>query len=61
MGIKILEPGCRKLKINPKLAGLKWYNVVYPTPHGSVEIKCRNKNGDTETEISAPPQIATVM
>lgn len=59
-GIKILELGCRKLKINPKLAGLKWYNVVYPTPHGSVEIKCRNKNGDTETEISAPPQIEII-
>lgn len=56
-GIEILKPGCRKLKINPKLAGLQWYNVTYPTPYGAVEIKCRNKNGTVETDISAPGPI----
>lgn len=59
-GIRILEPGCKKIEIDPKLAGLEWWNVSYPTPYGNIEIKCRNKNGDTEIEVMAPGPVKVV-
>ena len=59
-GIEILEPGCKKVKINPQLGGLEWYNITYPTPYGEISVKCRNKNGEAECEISAPAQIEIV-
>lgn len=37
-GIQILEPGCKKLSINPYHADHS-YEVVYPTPHGDLTVK----------------------
>lgn len=37
-GIEILEPGCGKMRIKPVSAGLDWFEISYPTPHGVVSI-----------------------
>ena len=60
-GIKILEPGCKKIKVEPKLAGLEWYHISYPTPYGNINIKCKKNNGETETEIIAPEEVEVIM
>ena len=60
-GIRILEPGCKALEIHPQLAGLEWWNICYPTPYGIAEIKCRNKNGTVQTEISAPGPVKIIQ
>lgn len=59
-GIEILEPGCKKLKISPKLDGLEWIKVKYPTPYGIVKIESKMKDGNVETNIEAPKEITIV-
>ena len=44
-GIKILEPGCKKIKVSPDLGGLKWANISFPTPYGVVSLKLKEKQG----------------
>jgi hypothetical protein len=56
LGVKILEPGCRKLEVRPNLCGLKFVRGTYPTPRGTVSIYA-DKNGVT---IDAPDGIEIV-
>ncbi|MBR5313612.1 MAG: alpha-L-rhamnosidase [Clostridia bacterium] len=39
LGIKVVEPGCRKIKFEPNLAGLEWAKGTYPTPYGDIRIE----------------------
>lgn len=55
-GIEILEAGCRSVRIVPRLAGLEWIEVEYPTPYGSIKISS-NDNG---TRVSAPAEITVI-
>lgn len=54
LGVEIIEPGCRKLHISPKLGDLEWVKGTYPTPYGIVEIEHRKKDGKIVSEINAP-------
>lgn len=59
-GIKILEPGCKKLAVKPNLSGLEWADIAFPTPYGNVYIECRLVDGKTKTHITAPDEIEIV-
>lgn len=59
-GIEILEPGCRKVRVNPVLADLDWMEITYPTPFGGIKISAAKKDGKTEFEVSAPKEIEIV-
>ena len=37
-GLEILEPGYRKVRLNPSLLGLERANVEIPTPYGMIEL-----------------------
>lgn len=39
LGIEVLEPGCKKIRFNPHLAGLEWVKGTYPTPYGMIEVE----------------------
>lgn len=39
LGVHILEPGCRRLRIAPELCGLEYLQGRFPTPQGAVEIQ----------------------
>lgn len=39
LGVAVLEPGCRKLRIAPNLCDLEWVEGSYPTPAGVVWLK----------------------
>ena len=56
-GIEILEPGCKSLRISPKLAGLEWIRIVYPTPYGKVKIFATKTKNGVETTVDAPEVI----
>lgn len=53
-GLEIVEPGFRKIRLNPSLLGLKEACVQIPTPYGMIEIK-QKKN--VKTEIIIPEGI----
>ena len=56
LGLEMLEPGYRKIRLHPQLFGLAWANITIPTPFGM--ISCTMKNG--ETEMVVPDGITVV-
>ena len=62
LGVKILEPGCKKIEIIPQLGGLEWVKGCYPTPYGIVQISHeRTKDGSVKTEYTAPDEIEVIL
>lgn len=58
LGVEVLEPGCRRLRIRPNLCGLSWVEGSYPTPLGVVQIRhSRCEDGSVETHVQAPEAI----
>ena len=55
LGITILEPGCKKVKIEPHLGDLKWVEGTYPTPLGVIWVRHEKQaDGTIKSEIKAP-------
>jgi len=61
LGITILKPGCKKLKIEPHLGDLKWVEGSYPTPLGIIWVRHEKQaNGSIKSTIKAPKGIEIV-
>ena len=58
LGLEIIEPGFKKIHINPNLYGLKWADIKVPTPYGV--IICHMEE-DKEPEITIPEEIRYVF
>lgn len=54
LGVKVMSPGCRILKIEPHLGDLHWVEGTFPTPLGDVYISHRKDNGKVVTQVKAP-------
>lgn len=62
LGIRILEPGCRKLLIKPYLSNLDHVKGKYPTPYGAVEVEhTRDKSGNIKTFVHAPKEVEVII
>lgn len=62
LGINVLEPGCKKIKIEPHLGDLKWVEGTFPTPYGVVSVKHRkNENGKIITTYKAPKGVKVIL
>ena len=53
-GIEIAEPGCKKIRISPKMCGLDFIKVSYPTPLGILKAEIRRSGNGFSTEYSTP-------
>ena len=53
-GLEIAEPGCKKIRISPKMCGLDFIKVSYPTPLGILKAEIRRSGNGFSTEYSAP-------
>jgi hypothetical protein len=61
LGIKVLQPGCKVIKIEPHLADLEWAQGSFPTPMGIIKVKhVKNKNGTIKSTFSAPKEIEII-
>lgn len=60
LGIKILEAGCRKIKIEPQLGDLEWARGSFPTPYGEIFVEHKIVNGTVETTYEAPDEIEII-
>lgn len=61
LGIRILEPGCRKIEITPHLGDLDFAEGAYPTPYGEIYVSARKlPDGSVENRIMAPKEIEIV-
>ncbi|MCW3807367.1 alpha-L-rhamnosidase C-terminal domain-containing protein [Plebeiibacterium marinum] len=55
LGIQVLEPGCKKIKIEPHLGDLNWVEGTFPTPQGVIYVKhTKGENGRIKTEFKVP-------
>ena len=58
LGVKPLEPGCKRVRIAPQLGNLQWAEGAYPTPLGPIRIRHeRNADGKITSRIDAPPGV----
>lgn len=58
LGVRPLEPGCKRVRVAPQLGNLQWAEGAYPTPLGPIRVRHERKpDGRIASKIEAPPGI----
>lgn len=58
LGIKVVAPGCRKIRIAPRLGDLAWAEGAFPTPRGLIRVgHVKQADGSIKSTITAPEEI----
>lgn len=57
LGLKIIEPGLKKISLKPQLFGLEYADVQIPTPYGNIRVTQRK---GSEPIIYVPNSIETI-
>jgi hypothetical protein len=61
LGVEIIEPGYKKVKIAPNLGNLTWVEGTCPTPYGVIKIRHeKQSNGKVKSSIDAPDEITII-
>jgi hypothetical protein len=61
LGVNILEPGCKKIRIEPHLGDLQWVEGTFPTPYGIVKIEHRRMaDGAVKSRVEAPKGVRII-
>ena len=61
LGVEVLEPGCKKVRITPHLGNLQWAEGTFPTPTGVISIRHeRQPDGQVRSSIKAPKGVKVV-
>ena len=61
LGVQVLEPGCRKVRIEPHLGNLNRVEGSFPTPQGVIRIKHeKGADGKIRSDIQAPDGVEIV-
>ena len=61
LGVQVLEPGCRKVKIEPHLGNLNRVEGTFPTPYGVIRIKHEKQaDGKVRSDIHVPEGVELV-
>ena len=62
LGVSVLEPGCKVIRIKPNLGKLNWVKGTFPTPYGVVKIThTKLVSGKVKTEYKAPKEIKVLI
>ena len=61
LGVEVLEPGCKKVRIEPHLGNLEWVEGSFPTPMGVIKIKhTKDADGKIRSDIKVPEGVELV-
>jgi alpha-L-rhamnosidase len=61
LGVQVIEPGCKVVRIQPHLGDLEFVEGTFPTPYGVVKIKhTKQADGKIKSEINAPEQVKII-
>ena len=61
LGVKVVEPGCKVIKIEPHLGDLLWVEGTFPTPFGVIKIRHdKLSDGQIKSKIDAPKGVKIV-
>ncbi len=62
LGIKVIEPGCKVVRISPNLGDLQFAEGTFPTPSGILKVKhTKTPDGKIKSEINAPAGIRIIQ
>lgn len=58
LGVKVVAPGCKVVRIQPHLGDLEWAEGTFPTPYGEIRIRHEKRaDGTVKSTINAPKGI----
>lgn len=61
LGISVVAPGCKVIKVAPHLGDLQFAEGTFPTPYGVVTVKhTRLPDGKIKSDIKAPAQVKII-
>ncbi|MDD4698251.1 MAG: alpha-L-rhamnosidase C-terminal domain-containing protein, partial [Fermentimonas sp.] len=61
LGIHVIEPGSKVIRISPNLGDLDFAEGSFPTPFGVVKVKhVKQTEGKVVSEIEAPEEVRIV-
>jgi hypothetical protein len=61
LGVQIVEPGCKTVRVVPFLGDLQWVEGTYPTPYGAIKISHKKlPNGKVDTKVEAPKGVRVI-
>lgn len=61
LGVEILEPGCRRVRVVPHLGKLQWAEGAFPTEYGQIYIRHERKpDGSIKSVVKAPKGVKVV-
>lgn len=62
LGVEIVEPGCRTVRIDPHLGSLDWVEGTFPTPFGEIALRHeRRPDGSVRTTYTAPEEVTVLL
>jgi len=62
LGIKVIEPGCKVIRIEPHLGDLEWVEGTFPTPYGIVKVKhTKGSDGNVISKVDAPKEVKIIQ
>lgn len=62
LGVEIVEPGYKTVRINPNLGDLEWVEGSVPTPYGDIKVSHRKSaDGNVESKVSAPEEVTVIL
>jgi hypothetical protein len=61
LGIRVMAPGCKVIKLEPHLGDLSFVEGTYPTPYGILKVKhVKLANGKIKTTFTAPKGVTVI-
>ena len=61
LGIRVVEPGCKVIRIEPNLGDLQWVEGSFPTPYGVVSVNHqKGPDGKIKTNVKTPKEVKVV-
>jgi hypothetical protein len=61
LGVEVVEPACKVVKITPHLGNLEWAEGSFPTPYGDITISHKKgADGKIKSDIKAPKGVKVI-
>ena len=61
LGVEVVEPGCKKVRIQPHLGNLQWVEGTFPTPKGEIYLRHeKGADGKIKSTVKLPSGIKRV-
>ena len=62
LGVQVVEPGCKVVRITPHLGDLKWVEGTFPTPYGVITIRHEvGVDGKIISTVKAPDEVQVIL